>query len=524
MTEVALPSSSNSALCLLLFRNIFLFIIIFLLFLSFPFIACIKYNETDIKKWLTNNYDIFIYAVLGFATMILLNHLSKNSSCWYDEIFSLGWIYGDPPDGKNYIYLFLLNLWVKIMPYGQEYLWLLTEIFIFGTIIIAGLIGRNIKDKSLGILLSTLIATSSTVYSQCIQLRPYGMILFFSSLMLYFFIKKQQCLNNPKYNTIILYSISIVATMDCHDFGIAVAGLLMIFDLILILKKKASTRYLIEFILPSIYGVYYLLTRFITHIGMAEKFGWIVSPTINNTIDIIIKESGGTTFNFILLILGVFLIIAQLVYVIQNKQFNYNNDFIMLVVLSVPLLTIGFEIVYSVIINPNMSLHVDRYFTPIIIFLTVIIGMSLHKIIEFILSSFKKLYTLPLVLSIMISMCTINWRTYQAFNFQNYREVADYVMSQNDTYLDSTAFVITGDYHLNDGITYYTTHKGKRDDIKHFSVNRLPENIYEYETIYYCYLHSYISVHPDFYEHLSSEYTMVENDSKNKLAKFIKNK
>ena len=66
-----------------------------------------------------------------------------------------------------------------------------------------------------------------------------------------------------------------------------VAGLLMLFDFILIIFKRLSKVYWLEFILPAIYGAYWFSTQFVAGINNINHYSWAGKASLSRLLDAI---------------------------------------------------------------------------------------------------------------------------------------------------------------------------------------------------------------------------------------------
>lgn len=351
-----------------------------------------------------------------------------------------------------------------------------------------GLIGSELKDKRLGVILSTLGATSSTIIFQgSLEFRNYPVVIWAMSLSVYFFIKKQKNMGNEKISTLILYGLFLAIAMDSHVFGLVAAGLMMIFDFVLVFVMKRYKN-LLEFIIPGIYGIYWLFTTFAAGVEtMQNKYWGASTPSFKSVINFIKYLCGGQWIYVALFIFGYMAVIGYLIYVIYKKQIDWKLDYAMLTLISVPALFFIFNISFTVYVV-NGSLFNQRYFVPIIVFFEIFIGIAIDTLIRLLTENRKSIInsfaSTTLTLSMCAFMCITSWNSQTADTRDNYKEISDYLIGQNDIYSPSTVCIVRGDPDINTGFEYYLSHKGERDSINHIDMY---SDFIQYDTIYVVY-------------------------------------
>ncbi len=477
----AIPDTNALSLYAAKFLRLILFFIILAILELFPVFYVLRYSYHTIKNTLIKYWDKFVYLLIAGMCLRVMFWAGKQGSFWIDELWNLGWIYSGWPNPGHppVIYSKLCDIWFAIMPYGQEYLLLLSEILVAASIYFFGLIGEVYRSKRLGIIMSALAASSITILAQCGgEFRPYALLLFSVTLALYFFIKKQKNLTEVSVPTLLLYSIALVVCMDTHQFGVATAGLLMIFDFVLLVIRKIPIKGLIEFIFPTIYGTFWICTKFLDDLVDVNNFSIATSPTLDNILDCIVWLCGVemSYVLYVILVSGVVAIIVTIIKSIIEKNFDFKMDYIQLVVLFVPTMLISFNFIYSAIVNPENSLWIHRYFVPAIPFFLLIIGLSVEMTISFILklcscNELQKYISASLVAIIVICLCTISWNKLPyEINIENdYKGAANYLLSENEIYDPSTLCYVSGNPYVNIGFEYYLSQNGEKDSINHVS-------------------------------------------------------
>ena len=504
--------------------RLLLFIFVTLLLMLYPVFCVLKYDYQQIKFFWSKHWDKLIYLALAFGFFIIMFEANKKGSLWHDEVWLLGQGYYDGFTSKTgLLFNWLYPIWVGIVPYGQENLLALSDLIVALSIYIVGLSGSLYGSKRLGIIMSVVLATSTTVMYQCAgEFASYAIFLCSVSLVWYFFIKKQIEFDNPKIYTLILYGISLTICLDVHKFGTLTAGFIMVFDLFYLLKRaKVFNLNICEFILPSLYIIYYIIFQFLADLSIAANYSWPPAPTLNGALNYIIWLCGDNDILFQLFILGDLIVCLYCCRHVLLHKFDWIKDYIMLVSIIVPILLFIFNFVYSLIINPGNSLFVNRYFLSCVVFFTFIIALALDWIIACITEhsngELRALNSIICTVFIIVSFCLMGWRNVPVDYRDDYKGSADYLMSQNDIYNSSTLCMVTAIKYVDSGFEYYLSHKGKRDSINHCSLNY--STFLDYDTVYVVYHHS------NFDENKIIEQGYIEEYSNDSLAikKYVRN-
>ena len=526
--NIDLPNTNNVKVSVIkIFRLIF-YILISLIILAYPLFAILKFSKEKINFWLIKNYDKIYYIAIAFIYIAICRHNSIDGSLWGDEVWSIGWIY----DGYPYtidLYFILIKLWFIIVPYGQENLLLLPQICVAISIIIAGLIGALYKNKRLGIILSSLVAFSTTIVYQCaMEYRPYPFLLLFSTLSFYFFIKKIKSCKSEKYIDIFLYSIFITCLMSTQLFGVMVAGLLLVADFVLLINKKSSPKSWFQFLIPGIYGIYWMFTTFLDTTTLKNNNAWIES-SIAKIISILKWLCNDSELLFTILILGIILIFKHALQKKPDYEFYYS--FLEMVSVLIPIVVFTVSFIYSTLIVPESSLLADRYYISIIIFILFIISITIDWLIEkacTFAATEPKMSSMCVMLLITV-LCLNNWPQISSnppyyvgdrTKDNNYLAVSEYLMKQNDIYSNTTIYILDAIEYCDSGMEYYLTQKGKRDSINHCCIYTIPDNIADYDVIYASYHHG--GIRWQLQNVINDNYIEISDDKTAKVKKYVK--
>lgn len=524
-TEViAAPVGDTESIALYLVKlvRLLLFAGLTLVLIAYPCFVVAKFGNEHVKSFLHAHWSQLVYMLLAVCCFIVMVNNSEKASFWADEIWSLGWYYLGHPAPQG-VYALLYDLWFFLMPYGQEYLLIISEIFAAMSVYIAGSIGELSNGKRCGVIMSTLFASSFSVMIQGgSEFRPYALLLFCASGLLYYFIKKQKEAYQ-KRSTLIIYTVFLVLTMDAHPFGFVFAGLLMIFDFVLILLKRVKPIGLIEFLMPGIYAAYWL-SALNTNEMSVYGGGWAEKPSLRGTVSILKSLCNSSDILLSLFFVGLSISLIYLFDRVIWKGSNFWGSYGLLMLVLAPGLLFFLTFLYSYIFN-GASVFVSRYFTVLMPIIAFFIAIAINAIIE----AFSKIMlphskgTVTCTLSCILILCVLNWNmlpNVYAYDREDFRGSAEYLMSQNDIYTSSTICLVYGNEYHNAGFDYYLTQKGKRDPINHVSAwSEIPDNLFEYKTIYCIYHHR---SQPDPTRFLERGYIEAESIKSLALKKYVK--
>lgn len=542
---VKIPSSDKFALYSMKIGRLLLFALFVLIMAGIPLVLIFRSDESKVRSFFARHWDKFAYIALSaLAFGVMLSSALSKGAMWYDEVWSIGWMYMGREDANTLLFNLLTQLWFNIMPYGESNLLLLPILFTSASIYIVGITGAELRDKKLGIIAAAIAASSSSILSQAgMEFRPYFLVFFLSSLTLYLFIKKMKMLGNEKLSFIILYTVILTLAVDSHEFALASTGVLMVFDLILIIAKKSKKICLLEFVLPAGYLVYFMLTQFVSNMKLAGNYSWTKAPNLTSMFDAVKWISGNSIFLVIVMILGVTAICFRTVSRIRSHTFEIKKDLVYVALIVIPFVVFNFNVVYSLFINPDNSLFVNRYFTSLIIFAIIIIASTICDIIDMIKENIKTSKDLDGILSVFIvaTLCITSWGTSWRIDKsdEKFRECADFVMSQNDIYSENTAYYLCGRDAVYYGMEYYLTHKGQRDLPRNY-INIYYENLKtgdgdfekkdyltdfdKYDVIYISYLHwnKDSPICGQAFKILNKNYSLDYEKSDLKLARYVR--
>jgi uncharacterized membrane protein len=177
---------------------------------------------------------------------LVLRILSLNQSFWLDEAtsvlvarnYTIGAIIKEFSLGDFHppLYYVLLKLWANVFGFGEIGLRSLSVVASLASIYLIYLIGIKIKDRSLGITASLLLATSSLFIYYSQEARMYSLSTLFVVFSVYFYLKILK--DKPRTLNKAIFSLSLVLIFLTDYLSILIIAAYIVFPFLDNLKLK----------------------------------------------------------------------------------------------------------------------------------------------------------------------------------------------------------------------------------------------------------------------------------------------
>ncbi|MDE6021850.1 MAG: hypothetical protein K2H01_12740 [Ruminococcus sp.] len=501
-------------------------------------LSMVLYSKYRMKKDIVNafirgNFQYFVYGIITLCYFVFCVLYSSSGSLWDDEIWSLGWYYDDTVFKSSFWHYYLMKFWLKITPYGQEYLMLIPELLCAASVYISGLIGNLLRGKRFGFILSILVAVSSSIIYQCaFEIRPYAWMFASSVVAVYLMILRNKKESSHPIRYSMIFSVAIVLLFDSHYFGILFGMMLLGFDFLGLLFKKLNRKCFVEFILPAGYILYFLL---VVIRGVSLDDGsYSHVPSIKKVVGTIEWMCSYNTIEFLLLFVGISVVIIMLISSIVRREFDYKKHIPYVVFLTAPVTVMTVVYIYSYYIRPQNSLYWDRYFISVIFCVLSLIGIGLDSFVILVGNSAtrsnakKAVAVLCLCFSFLFSIqnltvVTYDWCPYSAADRtykHDLKAAGEYIQKQGDIYAPYTIVAVDANRFIGYGMNYYFTRNKTLDPINVTSRYSIPNNITDYSVIYVMYP---IKGPLDSFQSILDQYYTLESDDKTaKVRKYVK--
>ena len=459
----------------------------------------IKRQPENAKNWWQRNDSKVLYASIAIAAFCFMEHFSDAVSFWLDEltqIFVIKYGFFDVVkhcltmwDATPPLFGLCAWVWYRIAPFGEMWLLLISIIPVSVAVYIMGLIGEKLGGKYCGFLAAVLLAFSPTVWNfAAFEFRAYSFVVLFSTLSLFFHIKKAQ--NNEQRGYIIAYSISLLCLAMSHYFGMLLCGMFFLADIYLYSLKKISWKSVFSYILPGAVAFIWLCLLYITTLShrRPEEIMTHDIPNTKKIIELLKFLSGIYPLSFYLFLLGVVCVLAC-IYLKKSHEIKWGGVYqrISLGIVSAVILLLY---VYGNYINQKATMWQGRYFLILIPFVILLSAFGVTKI--FSSGESLRLRAAVLLIAIIIAgNCISVGASYGVI--QPYREAADWLYTQSSTIFDPKTITITTGVRHDVWVAHYVSRKGRRDPIHAISQWMIDEEkLLSYDRVYLQYSHLWL--------------------------------
>lgn len=489
--------------------------------------VCVSLKQNDHGKALVKEYiGKLIYLCLSLITFFLMLCYSKSIPLWADEMYQIGTASQSIMETVDYcvkmidlsppLFVIFANLWYHLAPYGEPWLYLLTIIPCVISVYILGVLGERFANKYIGIMSSMFFAFSSTVWIYAAyEFRPYAFLVMFTTLSIFFYVKRNDEQRQTKWG--LCFGLSMTGMMLSHYFGfIAFVGFIF-GDIYLWLRHQIKVKKFLFYIIPCIsFFVWIIIIYFSTLQGRSAESlaSWYGIPDFNQIKVMLRFISGNIDISYKILLIafaiGIYILLAKF------KNFSYDDFYFEMFALMI-LGTLSSLYIYGNYINTSSTMWQERYFVFLIPFVTLLLSLTIYKIINCFktvrLNGFALNTTLCICLGLVFYLNCIFTVTNVSWPAQPYKASADWLYSQsNDVFNDSTIIIAAGSKPAIDGWEqYYITQQGRRDPLNVVSQYDIDVNfISQYDVIYVQYIHSALSTL--LQEYLEENYVLLMDD------------
>lgn len=455
-------------------------------------------QDTDIQKesvWFQKNkYRLLSYGAVIIG-LILMWLYADMRSLWMDDIAQINMCEQEnffefllSHDNNPPLSHFVTYIWLRIAPYGTNWIKLPSILFVTAGAFLLSETGRRLYGDLCGLIVCAFaISSSSIVELAAYVVRPYGLLFGFMSLVLYCYVERN--LHDFQWSRVIFLGLSMTAAVYTHYFAVLAVFAMFCFDCYLVIKKKISWKCVISYLIAGGAFLPWFLYTAQNYYEKLKTF-WASIPTVYDMVNTNRKLLGNNELSFSLFVI---IIIGILLLRFRKKKFDVREDMVFSFVLQIAIVLV-IPYVYSRYMNPDGSIYVDRYFVTIAPCIFLILGSGISIVSDYLN---RKLHVDKLLHVLCIFLCVSAfynnfYRTYtvQSQKLEPYEEMAEYIMAQEDIYHDNVA-VYNTNYGMQKGWDYYLTHNGEREGKECFFNNEIDsiEALNGIERIYVCILH-----------------------------------
>lgn len=491
------------------------------------------------KEWLDKNNGKLIYVGIAFITFIIMFHYAGKFSFWRDELGQITFTKGTIEDAISYslnmvncnppLELLFHTFWYRIAPYGEQWLLLPSMVLSCGSIFLLGILGERLKDKYCGVLSCILLAFSTTLWTNAaFEYRSYGFFIFFSTLTLYAYIRRNNA-NSIGWN--ILFSLALFCNAMIHYFGMVAMAGYFVADIYLLLKKQLKLKNFTAYVVPGLISVgWLLLVRVACGESMSNAVSWQPVPTFMHVLTLLKFLIGDMEILYWFLCAGMAISFS---YIFSKNRGNFDWIRFNIIFLFVFLIgCISLIFVYGNFINQKSTMWAERYFIfllPNSILLSVIavsnLICALIRKIEYLNFAYKCIcffVGIVMMLNCLGLMSNSTSLSLSALGKSDtrtsevYREAADWLYEQSNNIFnkDTIIFIPQGYNSLAGWCEYYITRQGRRDSlnvVSEYSIRNY-DDILQYNQIYFQYI---VRGPSSSLEKILNENYNLETDNKN---------
>lgn len=467
-------------------------LILVLTFIEVIILGKIYYRLVNKSVQDSHSKDVLFYYIILTIAIIALGYMmnySAEKSLWYDDLYQIKFSGGNQSitqvfknilsiDMQPPLFGIIAMFWLRVVPYGTFWVKLLSELFVTGGIILLGLIGKTAYNRRVGVICSITAAFSSTIcLNMAYSFRPYGLLFFAMTLLIFSYLKRNQISNK---RTLLLYGFSVLILVGTYYIGAIVCSILFIFDLIQIVKEKRKINNLLPYFIPAGILLPWVLLSFGRVSDMVSNF-WPKEPTLKSIYDGILFLCSYQECIFALFIISTIYILLSF----NNEKYN-------------DLLVISFFVVYGIIAilflysKTGTSIWQNRYLLTVIPFVVIMISFVIDKCITYlIIKNNIKLYAILIgTYGLYIFASWFN-QVYLSVTsiYEPFEEAADILREQEDIY-DPTTIIYSSTV-VGEGWNYYLTKNGKLPSINWCdNSDFLSKELENYDVIYFFDVHN----------------------------------
>ncbi|MCK9578840.1 MAG: glycosyltransferase family 39 protein [Methanoregula sp.] len=392
-----------------------------------PIRSCRDLSLATIKDTLTHSRYMQLLLSLSIVGFFLRFYNLGFNSLWLDEATTLNVskasfleIWQTSVSGEFHPPLFNWITHIMLM-FGQSEVILRLVPAIFGTLAIPVfyLIGKELRDKNVGIISAALLTVSyfGIFYSQ--EARAYSMVLFVFSLAVLFYLR---ALRTNTLSDWALFGIFSAIAVWTHYYTLIAIGVIYLHAIFMLrdrLKKGlGEAKYLLASVgimtVISLPLLILVIERYFTLTASAPTYGVLGPVLIQETI---VRFSGGySQFSGIIAVVYFILMVAGLVFLISE---NRNKALLWGMLLVLPL-------AISIVLSSKMTMN-PRYLIYLLPVYFTVIAMA-YPLIHKLIPDRKALYAFVLVILIINVPLLAGY--YGSFVKEDWRGLAAIVQSE----------------------------------------------------------------------------------------------
>lgn len=348
------------------------------------------------RKILAYRFYIVLF-VIAACSFLLMVWATARTSLWNDEFATIDSLMVDQSfrdfivnnvttgfTGINFSYV-LQRIWFQIVPFGDTWLLLISNLASCVAIVFAGLAGRLLRGPATGILSCVLLATSHAMIVYCAtEFRYYGFTLMFAALVMYFYIKRNKEYPAVSKKNTILFGVVMGLLVNVQVLSAPILIAPFLCDVILCIRKRISVLAFLPYLIACLFVFPGYFIRLALGQGAAGSL-WNpnMAPTFANAIKLVSGElMDGSSLRVVLYLLGVSVVIMLIGHALFSKTRSHRRETLLLsVVAFTPLINIGLLLLLSRTVEGYM-IFMTRYLSWTLPFIAAASAIGLFWLLE----------------------------------------------------------------------------------------------------------------------------------------------
>lgn len=485
-----------------------------------------KRPETFYALW-EKYADHCLYIIIALISFAVMLRYAGVDGFWLDEVYQVqfssqsgSWqeiLFASTANLPMPLCALIFYVWYQIMPYGEQFLLLLSELSTVVGLYFIGLCGRKLYGRSGGVMAMIAAVVSPTVFAQCAyEFRFYGLYLMGTAIVLLLYLKRLDTQGAESKRSILRLGIAMLFCAQMQYFGVILCAILFGIDAVLFIKNRIRFRCIWSYIIAGLSYLPILLVVLQTR-SYSTEATWQGEPSLKAVLNLIRYLCGNSTVVMVLFTVGISATIICVFDKLRRKTFSFDTDTAQLLPVILVVATIALLYVYGEL-RPTATLWVERYFVGLIPAVCLLFACGVDALIGVgaqIGPKKRGAMTATVCLSMILLIVpasldqTIDTVTKVR---QPNREGADWLYEQgNYIYNDSTLVLATNSPIFVGGWSeYYLTRQGQRDEINVISQQQLtPEMLDGFDRVYLHYVHT--PTPQRILDLLNASFTMVED-------------
>ena len=307
--ELELPNSGRKIMLLQLAVRVLMFGIIIALFAALLLFGLYIYKSRN-KALKKHGF----YALLSLGYLLVNVPYLNGQHFWLDEMFQIGF----SGTGKSLydtlmvtettppLFRLLANIWYNLMPYGEQWLLLLTAFFAAGMVYVIGMLGEELGGKGIGYCAAMLSFVSTALLNSGVrEFRSNSLHGLLAALAILYYLRN---LKTGKYK--IHFTVFMVLLAYTHYFGVFLCGTFFLLDVYFYFKKRRKINDITPYV---ILGIAYIpwLFRFMTLNQLESSAFWQDRPSLRE-LYFLFMFLCGSNVKLLLFIVGFVLLCVKL--------------------------------------------------------------------------------------------------------------------------------------------------------------------------------------------------------------------